>query len=94
MKPCARWFCNFCGGELHMAPDNRICPRCDDEPSAVQCGDEGRVCGDCEDMAREEAAAYFGLRQGMTREERQRQLLAMNPTPASSEKMNEWRKLK
>lgn len=48
------------------------------------CGDEGRVCDEC--FAREAAywASYFGLRPGMTREQRRAQLEQFRPEGAES----------
>ena len=68
---------------LPIYPGDRtdICPNLldQDDPDSQPCGDEGRTCDKCSE---EEAAywfAYFGLRKGMSRQERIDQLNQFAP---------------
>lgn len=51
----------------------------DEQPTERPCGDEGEMCVACWKREAESWAAYFGLRPGMTREERLAQLKSMRP---------------
>ena len=48
----------------------------DDEGATRECGDEGRMCEACFEERAAWWAAYFGLRDGMSPEEKRRQLEA------------------
>jgi hypothetical protein len=58
-----------------------------DDADSGECGDEGECCDACN--LKEEAywASYFGLRPGMTREERRNQLAAFAP-PGREEELS------
>jgi hypothetical protein len=59
-----------------MTCPNRIDP---DDPESQPCGDEGRLCPQCWRREHDRWVAYFWLSEGMSREERRRQIEAFRP---------------
>jgi hypothetical protein len=94
IESCGRQVCPYC--EEYVSSPTEVYACCG-EVHTWECGSsdaEGHLCTECRESEAEAQAKHMGIVPGMSKAERQAQLEAVNPYPATDEEMAAWQELK